>query len=107
MKDIRREIADKRQLRLNALGYEEGFSVPEERQQPLTPFARDGMLICEVKRSSPSKGRIDEIPSAADQAALYLKKGAGNVSVLTEPDYFSGSLQDLMDVKSACPGLTV
>jgi indole-3-glycerol phosphate synthase / phosphoribosylanthranilate isomerase len=107
MKDIRREIADKRQLRINTLGHEEGFDIPVERQHPLTDFTRHGMLICEVKRSSPSKGKIDDIPSASEQAQMYQKNGAGHISVLTEPDYFSGSLKDLMEVKAACPDLAV
>ena len=106
-KDIRREIADKRAARVVRLGAEEGFSVPAERTVPLVPFNRESMLICEVKRSSPSRGSIAELPQAEEQARMYQSRGAGHVSVLTEPDYFSGSLQDLMDVKTACPDLAV
>ncbi len=105
--DIRREIADKRQKRIDLLGPGEGFDIPAERKVPLKPFEAERMLICEVKRRSPSKGDIREIPSAADQAALYKSRGAARISVLTEPDYFSGSLQDLMDVKTAHPELSV
>ena len=105
--DIRREIADKRQKRIDRLGPCEGFNVPEKRLHPLVPFSREKMLICEVKRKSPSKGKIKDIASAADQAELYSSMGAGQVSVLTEPDYFSGSLQDLMDVKNSHPELSI
>ncbi|MDA3958496.1 bifunctional indole-3-glycerol phosphate synthase/phosphoribosylanthranilate isomerase [Oceanispirochaeta sp.] len=105
--DIRREIAEKRADRLKTLGNEEGFTIPDTRQVPLVPFSREKMLICEIKRRSPSKGMIDGIPRAGEQARLYRSKGAAQVSVLTEPDYFGGSLQDLMDVKSSCPDLAV
>ncbi len=105
--DIRLEIAQKRAARVAQTGPAEGFAVPDEREVPLVPFSREKMLICEVKRRSPSKGDIDRIPSAGDQARLYSSRGAAQVSVLTEPDYFSGSLQDLMDVKRVCPELSV
>jgi indole-3-glycerol phosphate synthase/phosphoribosylanthranilate isomerase len=105
--DIRLEIAMKRASRVKALGAEEGFAIPATRQLPLIPFCREKMLICEVKRKSPSKGKIDKIPRADAQAKLYRTKGATHVSVLTEPDYFGGSLQDLMDVKTSCPELSV
>jgi len=105
--DIRREIAGKRASRIAVLGQDEGFVIPRNRVVPLVPFDRDKMLICEVKRRSPSKGDISTISSAGEQALLYRSRGATHVSVLTEPDYFSGSLQDLMDVKKACPELAV
>lgn len=107
MTDIRRQIADKRAERVGRLGAEEGFSVPLKRTAPLTNFGSDPLLICEVKRKSPSKGHIKDIPDAAAQAGMYRKNGAGHVSVLTEPDYFGGSLEDLMKVKKACPDLAV
>ena len=107
MKDIRQKIAGQRQERVGRLGPEEGFAVPPEREVPLIPFGASPLLICEVKRKSPSKGHIGDIPSAAEQAALYRSRGAAHVSVLTEPDYFGGSLQDLMEVKKACPELAV
>ncbi len=107
MTDIRRKIADQRMERVQKLGPEEGFAVPAEREVPLVPFGTDPLLICEVKRRSPSKGHIKDIPDAAAQAQGYHSGGADHVSVLTEPDYFGGSLQDLMDVKKACPDLAV
>ncbi len=103
------EIAHKRQERLARLGGEEGFTIPPTREVSVVEFAPidRAILICEVKRRSPSKGSIDTIPSAAHQAELYHSHGATHISVLTEPDYFGGSLQDLMDVKKAYPQLAV
>lgn len=63
---------------------------------------RDGVnIIAEFKRRSPSKGVIRAGVEAASLARSYEAGGAVAVSVLTEEDYFSGSLEDLEEVKSA------
>lgn len=58
-------------------------------------------LIAEIKRASPSKGFLAEIPSAANQASIYESAGAHAISVLTEESGFNGSLQDLIEARSA------
>jgi indole-3-glycerol phosphate synthase len=58
-------------------------------------------VIAEFKRASPSKGEIRAGASAAETARAYERGGAAAVSVLTEEDYFRGSLQDLAEVKAA------
>ncbi|MFC7457871.1 indole-3-glycerol phosphate synthase TrpC [Brachybacterium sp. GCM10030267] len=57
-------------------------------------------LIAEVKRASPSKGALAEIPAPADLAAIYADSGASAISVLTEPRRFRGSLEDLDAVRA-------
>ena len=57
-------------------------------------------LIAEIKRRSPSRGFLAEIPSAADQAELYQQSGAHAISVLTEETGFGGRLEDLVDARS-------
>jgi indole-3-glycerol phosphate synthase len=59
-------------------------------------------VIAEFKRRSPSKGVIRDDVSAIQMAQLYELGGAAAISVLTEEDHFSGSLDDLKAVKSCC-----
>jgi indole-3-glycerol phosphate synthase len=56
-------------------------------------------VIAEVKRASPSKGRIADIPDPAALALAYEAGGATAISVLTEPRRFGGSLADLAQVR--------
>ena len=64
-------------------------------------------VIAEVKRASPSKGQLAEIPDPAELAREYAAGGARAVSVLTEGRWFGGSLEDLTAVRAAvsCPVL--
>ncbi|WP_166983604.1 indole-3-glycerol phosphate synthase TrpC [Paramicrobacterium fandaimingii] len=57
-------------------------------------------IIAEVKRASPSRGDLAEIPDPARLASLYEEGGASAISVLTEERRFKGSLDDLRSVKS-------
>lgn len=58
-------------------------------------------VIAEVKRASPSRGALAEIPDPADLARSYAAGGAAAVSVLTEERRFGGSLDDLSAVRAA------
>ena len=57
-------------------------------------------VIAEVKRKSPSKGDLAEIPAPAKLAASYQEAGAAAVSVLTEARRFGGSLADFDEVRN-------
>lgn len=69
--------------------------------------AAPGMsLIAEVKRASPSKGPIRPDLDVADLVRSYERAGARAISVLTEEDFFRGSLADLR-VAAAATSLPV
>jgi indole-3-glycerol phosphate synthase len=59
-------------------------------------------LIAEMKRASPSKGPIRPEASVSDIVSAYQRAGASAVSVLTEPNWFGGSLDDLVEARGAC-----
>ncbi|PNS16389.1 Multifunctional tryptophan biosynthesis protein [Sphaceloma murrayae] len=62
-------------------------------------------LMAEIKRASPSKGIIALSACAPAQAKTYAQAGASVISVLTEPDWFKGSIEDLKYVRQALQGM--
>ncbi|MBT3274378.1 MAG: bifunctional indole-3-glycerol phosphate synthase/phosphoribosylanthranilate isomerase, partial [Spirochaetales bacterium] len=105
--NIREEIVSRRKERIQAEGHSLGTDVPAARQVPIVPFAAAPHVICEVKRRSPSRGNISIDLNPVEQAGLYSGAGITSISVLTELDYFAGSLRDLIEVKRAYPGVSV
>lgn len=58
-------------------------------------------VIAEVKRASPSKGAIALDLDAATQARRYADGGADAISVLTDEEFYHGSLDDLRAIRAA------
>ena len=58
-------------------------------------------VIAEIKRASPSKGDIAPDMDAAEQALRYARGGAAGISVLTEPAWFKGTLEDLRQARES------
>lgn len=61
--------------------------------------------MAEIKRASPSKGIISISACAPAQARTYALAGASVISVLTEPEWFKGSIDDLRSVRQALAGM--
>ena len=59
-------------------------------------------VAAEFKRASPSKGQLAGAEtSVKEHAEAYTRGGAAVLSILTEPNFFGGSLQDLEDARRA------
>ena len=77
------------------------------RQRPVKPGASlllppgQHGIIAEIKRASPSKGPLADIPDPVELAKQYEAGGASAISVLTESRRFLGSLDDLAAVAEA------
>lgn len=58
-------------------------------------------IIAEYKRASPSKGIINDKSSVKETVLGYQKAGASAVSVLTDTEFFKGTLADLKEAREA------
>ena len=104
MVEILEKIVNKRIEALREKGLNFGLDLPEKRELPLVlPDFSEGVLICEIKRGSPSEGRMNNIEEPVEWAGKYISAGAGAISILTEEDFFYGSLKDLIEIKKRYP----
>jgi indole-3-glycerol phosphate synthase len=83
--------------------------VTEARDQPPTRGFRAALaaspklsVISEIKRRSPSKGDLNAGLDPAEIAATYERGGAACLSVLTDEQFFGGSVADLRAARAAC-----
>ena len=104
--DILSKIIAQKRLRVNSA--KAAVPIEELREQAIAKRAdakrhalREALnspginIIAEFKRRSPSKGMIRESANVTEIARSYQSAGAAAISVLTEEDYFDGSLDDL------------
>lgn len=81
-------------------------SFPKPPPAPPVHLARESgaplRLICEIKRKSPSAGKLSTRLSVADRAALYERGGATMISVLCDEHFFAGSYDHLTQARAGC-----
>ncbi|GAB3704593.1 indole-3-glycerol phosphate synthase TrpC [Mariniluteicoccus flavus] len=97
---VREDLEERRSaVPLSAL--QERLADAPSPRDPRPAFRAPGVaVLAEVKRASPSRGALADIPDPAALAALYERGGAAAVSVLTERRRFGGSLDDLVAVRA-------
>ena len=76
-------------------------AVPHRLLEALESNSGGPKIIAEFKRRSPSSGTIRDDMSAADIACLYERGGACAISVLTDEQYFGGSIGDIHAVRAS------
>lgn len=93
---LRRESCDRRELERAAANH-----VPRGFRAHLRRVARDGIaVIAELKKASPSKGLIREDFRPSELARDLESAGAAALSVLTEEQFFQGSLEYLREASA-------
>ena len=74
---------------------------PARRGFRRTLAAKNPAVIAEIKKASPSAGLIAEKFDPGDIARQYEEAGAAALSVLTDRQFFQGSLDDLVEARSS------
>ncbi len=70
-------------------------------------FEKASGVIAEFKQKSPSKGVINNQADVTKVTKGYCKAGASGLSVLTDHEYFGGSLQNLLLAREANPEIPI
>ncbi len=96
--DILQKIVRMRREDIQRLGLNFGVEIPEKRRRGHVEFLGTPGAILEVKRASPSKGDIAPDLNPVELATTYAEAHAQAISVLTEGNFFKGSLRDLIAV---------
>jgi len=113
--DFLTDIVEKKRVRLQAIRGQTSIAEMRVRaidarlqtklHRLLEALANDASvnIIAEIKRASPSRGTIRADVDPAALARAYQHGGAVAISILTEEEYFQGSLDDLRVVRQAVP----
>jgi indole-3-glycerol phosphate synthase len=97
--DTRRRLPD---VLARRASIEDAVAAAEATRDFAGALANPGLsVIAEFKRASPSRGPLNLDMEPATQAAVYEQGGASAMSILTEPDHFFGSGDDLIAARAA------
>ena len=98
-----RRAAVERRKRERPLAEMQRVALARDERRDFAAALRSGSpaIVAEFKRASPSAGAINTQAHPAAVAAAYERGGAAALSVLTEPDRFRGSFDDLGSARAA------
>jgi indole-3-glycerol phosphate synthase len=95
----RLELAEKSKKR-TGIERNAKFQKAQRRDFAAALSRRKPAVIAEIKKASPSKGVLSEDFNPGAQARAYFAGGAAALSVLTDQQFFQGSLSDLMTARA-------
>ncbi len=112
MKDVLQKIVESKRIELTTTNFAGIRTKAEDCSRKILSMSgsiassKSG-IIAEFKRRSPSKGWIIEAGEASVIPLGYFNAGAAACSVLTNTEYFGGSLQDLITARNSAPELPI
>ncbi|WP_321477160.1 indole-3-glycerol phosphate synthase TrpC [uncultured Paludibaculum sp.] len=95
----RQEVAEKSKLR-RSIEQSANFQTAQRRDFRKALERRQPAIISEIKKASPSKGVLSDDFNPGLQAKQYFEGGAAALSVLTDKQFFQGSLSDLKTARA-------
>ncbi|MDR0705941.1 MAG: indole-3-glycerol phosphate synthase TrpC [Planctomycetaceae bacterium] len=101
-KDYETKIVSETELRIRYRERHDFRSFRTALQHKIQTSPNTAAVIAEIKRGSPSKGLFAPDLNPINCATEYETGGAACLSVLTEPHYFSGSLEYLIAARKNC-----
>ncbi len=93
---LRPRLAELERRAADLVGKQRGFASSLRIRSLISPA-----IIAEIKKASPSRGLLAEDFRPAEIARAYELGGAASLSVLTDQDFFQGSMEDLVAVRRA------
>lgn len=95
------EVAERKKMRgVDELKHSPMFSRPIYSLRAFLKNPERTGIIAEFKRQSPSKGVINDTAGVQEVTSAYARNGASGLSVLTDQQFFGGSMDDLQQARA-------